>query len=552
MPERLQSWADFKREMREVLWPFPGEPRNLRKPHDAMFVDAAIDIQKWDKCLQVNNVDQMPACSLYFECGKTLAPAPVGFPKYVYTIANNNWCDPVYYDQGTYEEVVAWARNRLPVLTAVGTLPAIQQGIRYTSKQTDSKCGRARCGLFAVHNHRIYVTPWLQSNESLIIEWDGIKKVWEDTDMLDLDLWDKEVQKFIREYVKWKDATSFGCPTRDDVTLMVGDVNNTRADLIFECNERSRVKVEANFGMESLRLPTQAEITASEVPTEAEDVPMVFAIVGDYGDVGSSISQAVADLIASWNPEFLLTLGDNSYTGNTDLTSFDNDIGPFYHKFLFPYIGEYGEVATEQRMFATIGNHDRVPNGKAQNFAAYFNIIGKPYYDFVKGPCHILAGDSGYNGSNINENPDGVAYNSVMGQWFQRRLAQSVSPWKIVTMHHPSYCSTVGAVDNPAIVGDGTLSYGELRYPWKPWGADLVLSGHAHNYEYSLVDGFPYIVNGFGGHTVASFVGSPPSYSQFRYNAVYGAQRATVTRKKLVMEFINTNGDIIHTFTLEK
>lgn len=537
--------------MRDVLWPFPGEARNLVKPHNAYFIDAAIDIQKWSKCLQARNIEQMPACSLYFDSGKTLAPAPIGFIKYVYTIANNNWADPVYYDQDSYEEVVGWARNRLPVLTAVGTLPAIQQGIRYSSRQTDSVAGRARRGLYAIHNHRLYITPWLQSNESLVVEWNGIKKVWTDTDMLDLDLWDKEVQKFIRQYVKLSDATNHGCPNREEVDQMTSDVNSTRADIIWECNERTKVKVDISFGNEPLRLPLQAEIDDSAVPAEVDDVPMIFAIVGDSGDVNAN-STAVAAMVKSWSPEFILMLGDNSYTNNTDLTSFDNDIGPLWHEYLFPYIGEYGEVATEQKLFAAIGNHDRDPNGKAQNFAAYFNIIGKPYYDFKKKMVHFILGDAGYNSSNINVNPDGVAVGSVMGQWMQRTLAQSDSVWKLGVFHQPPYSSTVGAVDNPAIVGDGTLSYGALRYPFKSWGMDALFSGHAHNYEHIVVGGFPYIINGAAERTPAPFVTPQPSYTQFRYNTLNGAQKVTATRKTLTMEFWNSAGVLIHTVTLTK
>ena len=45
----------------------------------------------------------------------------------------------------------------------------------------------------------------------------------------------------------------------------------------------------------------------------------VFAVIGDYGDTsdiddGDTDTLAVADLIKSWNPAAILTVGDNDYS----------------------------------------------------------------------------------------------------------------------------------------------------------------------------------------------------------------------------------------------
>jgi len=39
---------------------------------------------------------------------------------------------------------------------------------------------------------------------------------------------------------------------------------------------------------------------------------MVFAIIGDYGDDGDS--RAVSELIKGWEPDFIITTGDNNYS----------------------------------------------------------------------------------------------------------------------------------------------------------------------------------------------------------------------------------------------
>ena len=49
-----------------------------------------------------------------------------------------------------------------------------------------------------------------------------------------------------------------------------------------------------------------------------------------------------------------------------------------------------------------------------------------------------------------------------------------------------------------------------------------MLSGHDHDYERILVNGFPYFVNGLGGESLYSF-GTPISGSVSRYNSDYGA-----------------------------
>ncbi len=58
-----------------------------------------------------------------------------------------------------------------------------------------------------------------------------------------------------------------------------------------------------------------------------------FAAVGDFGQ--SAGSQAVADLIASWNPDFVITVGDNNYTSNdTTIARWDLEVGQYYNPFI--------------------------------------------------------------------------------------------------------------------------------------------------------------------------------------------------------------------------
>ncbi|MFZ1281825.1 MAG: hypothetical protein WAR59_13380, partial [Ignavibacteriaceae bacterium] len=65
-----------------------------------------------------------------------------------------------------------------------------------------------------------------------------------------------------------------------------------------------------------------------------------FAAIGDYGLAGEN-ELAVANLVKGWNPDFIVTLGDNNYPLGADST-IDQNIGQYYHDYIYPYKGTYG------------------------------------------------------------------------------------------------------------------------------------------------------------------------------------------------------------------
>src|SRR5690349_14171177 len=65
-----------------------------------------------------------------------------------------------------------------------------------------------------------------------------------------------------------------------------------------------------------------------------------FAAIGDYGAANSN-ELAVANLIKSWNPDFIITLGDNNYPDGAAST-IDSRIGQYFHGYIAPYTGTYG------------------------------------------------------------------------------------------------------------------------------------------------------------------------------------------------------------------
>lgn len=254
-----------------------------------------------------------------------------------------------------------------------------------------------------------------------------------------------------------------------------------------------------------------------------------FAVIGDYGWSGQPEAD-VANLVKSWAPEFIVTLGDNNYAlGASD--TIDANIGQYYHDYIYPYTGLYGAGSPTNRFFPTLGNHDWY-TANAQPYLDYFSLPGNErYYDFVKGPVHFFILDSDAN------EPSGNTAASPQAIWLQNGLASSTETWNIVLLHHAPYSSSIH--------GSNVV----MQWPYKEWGADVVLAGHDHTYERILVDGFPYFVNGLGGYSIYDFA-APIAGSQVRYNGDYGAMRVDATDTYMNFQFVNRSGAVIDSYSL--
>lgn len=255
-----------------------------------------------------------------------------------------------------------------------------------------------------------------------------------------------------------------------------------------------------------------------------------FAVIGDYGLEGEMEAE-VAALVLSWDPDFIITTGDNNYPDGAAET-IDQNIGQYYSDFISPYIGAYGQGAPFNRFFPSLGNHDWDSEG-AQPYLDYFTLPGNErYYDFVWGSVHFFAIDS-----DLRE-PDGVTSDSDQAAWLQTALAASKAPWKIVYMHHLPFSSAIhGSTDR-------------MQWPYEAWGATAVLAGHDHTYERIERDGFPYFVNGLGGNGIYSFW-EPVEGSQARYNGDHGAMLVDASSEAITFQFISRTGEVIDIYTPE-
>jgi tartrate-resistant acid phosphatase type 5 len=256
-----------------------------------------------------------------------------------------------------------------------------------------------------------------------------------------------------------------------------------------------------------------------------------FAVIGDYGGGGPE-ERDVAQLVDSWKPDFVATVGDNNYPDGAAET-IDKNIGKFYHSYISPYKGSYGAGADKNRFFPIPGHRDW-DNAALQPYLDYFTLPGNErYYDVVWGPVHLFMVDTD------EREPDGATSTSPQARWLEKSLSGSNAPWKLVFAHHAPYTSHCYPDTQ------------RMRWPFKAWGADAVLSGFYHIYERLLVDGLPYFIDGVGGSWFSNFC-EIDNNSQFRYNEDFGALMVEASDTRISFRFINRSGRLVDEYVMVK
>lgn len=257
---------------------------------------------------------------------------------------------------------------------------------------------------------------------------------------------------------------------------------------------------------------------------------LLVAVIGDYGCLAgsdcSSVSysapheQAVADLVHSWSPDAIVTVGDNSYESGT-AAAVQSDQRP------------YEADVRAGRLYATMGNHDW-QTGSDTASTSYF---GRPshYVAHLRGGLvDLFVADTHY------EDPDGASANSAQARRFSSDVALSKATWKITANHESQYSS------------GNQGSYPAFRWLSAP-GIDLALSGHDHDFEHLLVDGRNYVVaGGSGKNLIAACTPSCVPGSLWHDSSQFGAVRLTITASRIRCEFVTSAGVVEHSFELSK
>jgi hypothetical protein len=247
----------------------------------------------------------------------------------------------------------------------------------------------------------------------------------------------------------------------------------------------------------------------------------VLIAAGDIGCATTQGGQATATLIQSLTGT-VATLGDNAYP---DGTSSD------YRRCYAP---GWGHALARTR--PSPGNHDYHVSGAS----GYFNYFGaragpsrRGYYSYDVGSWHIVSLDSEIN----------AGVSSPQAAWLRNDLASHPSKCTLAYWHKPLFTSGRTHPPEVAMRPLFTVLYNA--------GADIVLSGHNHQYERFAPQspngqaapsrGIRQFVVGTGGVSLYPFA-SARANSQVRYNGGYGVLKLSLNSGSYSWRFISVAG----------
>jgi hypothetical protein len=267
------------------------------------------------------------------------------------------------------------------------------------------------------------------------------------------------------------------------------------------------------------RIPGRA-FAFTLVPQERAESPNVlaFAVIGDFGTGGRNQFRVAEEMIVTyWRQPYslMLTTGDNVYFG---------DPAERAEEVIYRPYGPLFDAGVQFR--PALGNHDVDDPEDLPETLATLGMPGR-YYRFTSGPVDFFALDSNLmDGDQL--------------MWLMEGLSCSDNAWQVVYMHHSLYSSGAHGSDTA------------LRERLEPiliaGGADIVFSGHDHNYERSTPqDGIVHVVTGGGGRRIRPVGASAftvVSESELHFMLV------EASRDTMEIQALDTDGIAIDSFSM--
>jgi tartrate-resistant acid phosphatase type 5 len=249
-------------------------------------------------------------------------------------------------------------------------------------------------------------------------------------------------------------------------------------------------------------------------PAPDAAVPVTFAVLGDFGvgivdgrlDGGRQllVAAALERAVDVCGVRLVITTGDNIYLGHQDTAGTGNEDDEWYSSFYEPY--RY--VLNRVPFFPTVGNHDA---GDSESSDDRDQLVDNLFLDHRFGP-KVETGSASIGpglfyrfqvGANVEficidtsiaSGMDVEHYFDDPGhyRWVEDALGAPGARWRIPFSHHPPFCAgpehgnTAGMVDRLVPLFENA-------------GVRLVLSGHEHNFQHSVVGGIDYVVSGAAG-----------------------------------------------------
>lgn len=278
---------------------------------------------------------------------------------------------------------------------------------------------------------------------------------------------------------------------------------------------------------EAATVTDRPQLAVTYLPPGTVDDPVLLA-AGDIGNCNTTQDTATGNLLDGL-PGTIALLGDIAYQSGTT-TEFNNCFAPAWGRH-------------KARMKPSPGNHEYNTSG-ATGYYGYFGAqAGDPtkgYYSYDLGDWHIVV---------LNSNctaVGGCAAGSAQETWLRQDLAANPRTCTLAYWHHPRFSS--GSHGNDSIV----------QPLWKALddaGADLILTGHDHNYERwkpqtatgtATANGIVQFVVGTGGTSLRAFTSTQPANSALRNASTWGVLKLTLHPSSYDWEFVPIAGQ---TFT---
>jgi hypothetical protein len=265
-----------------------------------------------------------------------------------------------------------------------------------------------------------------------------------------------------------------------------------------------------------------APTTSPSTPVAAASgEPAILLAAGDIAGCNWDADEATAQLVES-QPGTVATLGDNAY-GDGTAEQFAECYDPTWGRF-------------KDRTKPAPGNHDYNTNG-ASGYYAYFGAAAgdpaKGYYSYALGAWHVIV---------LNSNID-MSAGSPQEQWLRNDLAAHPAACTLAYWHHPRF-SSGGSHGND----EDTAPLFQALYGA---GAEIVLSGHEHDYERFAPQtpdaqpdpnfGIREFVVGTGGAQFYDFDPPQPN-SEVRNNDTHGVLKLTLNPDGYTWEFLPVAG----------
>ena len=268
-------------------------------------------------------------------------------------------------------------------------------------------------------------------------------------------------------------------------------------------------------------LPTVANTPTATNPPSGESV--VFVGAGDIADCSRNGDEQTALLLDNI-PGTVFTVGDNAYPSGS-ATNYNNCYNPSWGRH-------------KNRTRPAVGDNEYGTTG-ASGYFGYFGSAagpaGKGWYSYNLGNWHIIVLNS--ECSRVG----GCDADSEQGQWLAADLAANPSTCTLAIFHEPLFSSNGGDSDH--------VDFWEPLYAA---GAEIVLSGHRHNYERfapqtpaGVLDnqrGIRQFIVGTGGSSLSSFGSRVAPNSQVRSASANGVLKLTLHPTSYDWEFIPVAG----------